>query len=590
MVAPTPVGRSRRGLIGQHFVPDHAARVLRSVALVWAPVAVLGIAAWTWRSGVPASGEAGFWEGLALCGVLVAYLTGWLLALRWIVPGSTLLAVGAVGVGILASLEHKPLVSFLPTLVLFVPAFLLWLVWQRTHRLGAITALAALLAALLVGGGWAAAGVWDHFYGPSHPQSDLRAGPDTPVRWIWTGGVSATSATVVARVRDDDPATPIEVAVAPGGSSAATIMVPAERTPTDPSVVRAELGGLEPGTEYRVAVAVAGAVDEAEAATFTTFPEGAASFTFAFGSCSRLGSNGAVYDAIRAADPLFFLATGDWYYADIATDDPAAFRDAYDQTLTAPAQAALYREVPVAYVWDDHDYGPNDADGTSASRPAAQAVYRERVPHYVLAGDDSPIFQAFTVGRVRVILTDGRSARDPDAAPDGPGKSMLGDEQRAWLEAELVEASRTHALVILVTNVPWITPAEAGADHWGGFATERAWLADVIAGHGIANLVMLAGDAHMVAIDDGSHTGFATGSAAGEPAFPLMHAAALDRAGSLKGGPYSEGAFPGAGRFGLVTVDDDGTEVRVTLDGRTWDGTSLVTYRFTVPPAVEPAG
>jgi hypothetical protein len=37
-----------------------------------------------------------------------------------------------------------------------------------------------------------------------------------------------------------------------------------------------------------------------------------------------------------------------------------------------------------------------------------------------------------------------------------------------------------------------------------------------------------------------------------------MHAAALDRSGSVKGGPYSEGAFPGDGQFGLMTIQDDG--------------------------------
>jgi nucleoside-diphosphate-sugar epimerase len=56
--------------------------------------------------------------------------------------------------------------------------------------------------------------------------------------------------------------------------------------------------------------------------SFRTFPEGAASFTFALGSCQLGGSNGQVFDAIRATDPLFVLSMGDWNYGTIDRNDP----------------------------------------------------------------------------------------------------------------------------------------------------------------------------------------------------------------------------------------------------------------------------
>ena len=87
----------------------------------------------------------------------------------------------------------------------------------------------------------------------------------------------------------------------------------------------------------------------------------------------------------------------------------------------------------------------------------------------------------------------------------------------------------------------------------------------------------------MVAIDDGTNTDYAT---AGGTGFPLLQASPLDRPPSVKGGPYSEGTFAGAGQFGLVdVVDDGGPTVTVRLSGRTWDGRELVAYErtFTVP-------
>jgi hypothetical protein len=97
---------------------------------------------------------------------------------------------------------------------------------------------------------------------------------------------------------------------------------------------------------------------------------------------------------------------------------------------------------------------------------------------------------------------------------------------------------------------------------------------------------MLSGDAHMLAIDDGTNSDYASNGGAG---FPVMHAAALDRPGAVKGGPYSEGAYPGAGQFGLVMVDDAGDTIAVTLSGRDWRGREIVRHRFTVPTATTAA-
>ena len=131
--------------------------------------------------------------------------------------------------------------------------------------------------------------------------------------------------------------------------------------------------------------------------------------------------------------------------------------------------------------------------------------------------------------------------------------------------------------------MPWIAPEDSARDDWGGYATERAELANFIADNGVSNLMMLAGDAHMLAIDDGTNTDY---SASGRGGFPLLHAAALDRPGSVKGGPYSEGAYPGAGQYGLVTFRYEGDSLTVDMTGRNWEGETLVSYSFQVPPVI----
>jgi phosphodiesterase/alkaline phosphatase D-like protein len=239
-------------------------------------------------------------------------------------------------------------------------------------------------------------------------------------------------------------------------------------------VVAARFDGLRPNTRYYYAVEAGGRLDPTRKGQFRTFAEGPFSFEIAFSSCARVGSNGAVYDTIRALNPLLYLITGDFFYGDIQVDDPARYRADFDATLTAPAQAALYQSGPVAYIWDDHDYGANNASGTSPSRAAAIATYRQFVPHYPLdSGPGGAVYQAVTIGRVRFILTDLRSRRSPDSAPDNAAKSMMGAEQKVWFKRELLDASGRYPLIVWVSSVPWIAEAKPGGDNWSGYDTER---------------------------------------------------------------------------------------------------------------------
>jgi phosphodiesterase/alkaline phosphatase D-like protein len=307
------------------------------------------------------------------------------------------------------------------------------------------------------------------------------------------------------------------------------------------------------------------------------------SFRVAVASCARLGSNGRVFETILEMDPDLFISSGDLFYVDHArTADH--FTDAYLQTLTQPAQAALYAAVPIAYVWDDHDYGGNDSDATAPTRQPALDAYRRNVPHYPLPAADA-IYQSFVIGRVQFVLLDDRSQRDPKSDPDGPDKTMLGAAQLDWLQERLL-ASDDYALTVIVSQVPWIADQEDGADHWGGYAYERQTIANFIAASSIDNILMVTGDAHLVAADDGTNTDYSVStdhSADGNTSFPLLHAAALDRPGSLKGGPFSEGMHLGGGQFGLIEVIDTGADqITVHLRGLDWEGTELVGYSFDV--------
>jgi hypothetical protein len=496
---------------------------------------------------------------------------GTLVAVKWQIAGGVVAAFAAGAIGAFAVNQLVGWHAVLVVAMLAVPGLIWVVVDLNTWSRGA--ALIGLVGVALAAFGGSATGeaIYERAYGPTHPESDTPALPESALRWIWSGGVTTTHAEVRARTEDEEVET-LRLAVSESASFDDALYVDVESR--DGAIAEFDADGLTPDTEYHYAVEVDGELDTVRTGRFTTFPAGPASFRFTVGACARVGSNGSVFDAIRAEAPLFHLIAGDFHYGDIPHDERDRYDDVIDLTLRTPAQSALYRSTPIAYVWDDHDYGPNDADSFSSSRAAAMDAYRANVPSYGLAGEDSSVYQSFDVGRVRFLLTDARSSRVP-------GETMLGARQLDWFLEQLAVAADEAALVVWLNPVPWVAEAEEGADHWGGFPEERRRIADVIAQHDL-DVLMVSGDAHMVAIDDGTNTDFSTG---GDGGFPLIHGAPLDRPASIKGGPYSEGANAEPGQYGRVDVTDDGDTITVDLAARRYDGETILSHSFDVGTA-----
>lgn len=418
-------------------------------------------------------------------------------------------------------------------------------------------------------------------YPPTHPSTELVEVPAKYVTFAWTGALTPNSVRVVAQTVEDSDA--VVLVLSRDKDFREVLKTKPQRAGAilNRRVVHFEVNELLPATSYYYAIEVEGKRDEDKLGQFETPPaEGPFSFQIALGSCARTGSNGRVFDTIRKHDPFMFFHLGDFHYENISVNRRDLYAEAMEQALYAPAQNALYRAQPIMYVWDDHDFGPNNSGGDAPGKLSAQLNYRQYVPHYPLdAGNaPSPIYQAFTIGRVRFIVTDNRSERSNRRDDDNAQKSILGSKQKQWFKEELRKAKGNYGAIVWVNTMPWIAKQKKKQDHWGGYATERAELANYIVELGIDNLLMVSGDAHMLAFDDGSNSNYAQKSGKG---FPVFHVSALDRTGSDKGGPYSHGTFPDGGQFGLVRFEDRGNEVEITITGKNWEDKTIVSSTFT---------
>jgi prolyl oligopeptidase len=452
-------------------------------------------------------------------------------------------------------------------------------------------------------------------------------------RGPWVGAVAPTTAWAKARLAHSGQVARLAVSTSP------TLWRPRYFGPVQSdsnhyNVVSFPLDRLKPDTQYYYAVEVDGQLDRVKRGKFRTFPENPQSFTFAFASCARTASTSDVFDAIRENNPLFYMNIGDFHYLDLTNANIGKFREAYDLVLTSPQQAELYRSTAFFYMWDDHDYGGNNANKKALSQHAVRQAYQEYVPHYPLGsgGGDAPIFQSFNVGRVKFIVTDLRSERDSVTNKDDAAKSMMGARQKQWFKNELLESNGKFPLIFWISTVPWLglkgtnyyrvttndygylhhttltnspstrTNRDGGGrrggggrggpprgpgiddqDHWSMYSTERTELCDFIKANHIQGLAILHGDSHMLAADDGSHSDFATG---GGVRIPVMCGAPLDQNASLKGGPYSQGVYrmrAKEGGFGLVTVTDYQNEIEVKYSGRNNKNEEKISLRFMVP-------
>ncbi|MEP0548038.1 MAG: alkaline phosphatase D family protein [Rhodothermales bacterium] len=412
-----------------------------------------------------------------------------------------------------------------------------------------------------------------------------------PAGFVWSGALTPTSIRIVAGLWSSGP---VRLVVRPDADTLATARSEPFTVADGGRVVTAHVEGLTPGVRY--AYAFESGEETLREGRFRTPEDGPFSFDVAIGGCSLTGSDQPVYDVIRESEPLFFLHVGDMFYEDIAVNSAGFYRRAFGRVLRSPRQAALYRSTPIVYVWDDHDFGPNNSDRIAPGQEAARETYDALVPHYPLPG--GPIYQAFSVGRVRFIVTDLRSPRDPVDFGEPGGRTTMGAEQKAWFKRQLLDANGRYPVIVWVSTVPWIAPPSPRSDTWGGFPQERREIADFLKDNGVEGLVIVAGDAHMVAMDDGTNSDYASGG--GAP-IPVIQAAPLDQTGSTKGGPYSEGEYPNPSVLPphpgqwveMAVTDDGGLEVCVEWTGYRTDAGStdtetLVTwgrcFEASIPP------
>jgi alkaline phosphatase D len=282
-----------------------------------------------------------------------------------------------------------------------------------------------------------------------------------------------------------------------------------------------------------------------------------------FGSCLDAEKPHPILSRIIDMNPDLFIFLGDNIYAD--TVQPEKMKKKYRTLSSSLLFQRLRVTCPVLAVWDDHDYGANDAGKEYPMKQASREIFLDfwEIPLDASRRKNPGIYDMVLVGSsrrsVQIILLDTRFFRTslirgraptpahgpylPDSRIDA---SLLGEEQWDWLEKQLELPARIR---IIVSSIQ-VLAEHHGWESWANFPEEQERLFRLIKKTGAEGLLFISGDRHFSELTSRNL----------ENLYPLfdLTSSGLNRTFPAKvpnDNRYREGKYYLQENFGMIAID-----------------------------------
>ena len=236
-----------------------------------------------------------------------------------------------------------------------------------------------------------------------------------------------------------------------------------------------------------------------------------------FGSCSHQDKSMPILDAINKEAADLFIFLGDNVYGD--TENMQALADKYKRLGNISGIKKLRQNSEIIAIWDDHDYGENDAGFEFPEKEASRKImldFWQEPKNSARYSRKSGIYTSYMYGvdkqKIHVILPDLRWNRDKlnhvskldytlERKPNNMGPyspsivknaSMLGEVQWQWLEEELKKPSS----IKIIGSSLQLLPEFTGWESWANFPEDRNRLFSLIKKHKVNGVLIISGDTH----------------------------------------------------------------------------------------------
>ena len=235
--------------------------------------------------------------------------------------------------------------------------------------------------------------------------------------------------------------------------------------------------------------------------------------TIGFGSCLKQTRPQPIWESVLEKRPDVFILLGDNIYGD--TQDMKKLKGKWNDFSSISGFKKLRQNCRLLAVWDDHDYGENDAGIEFPKKAESQKIFldflhepkdseRRKTP-----GTYDSVIMGPPGKRIQFILLDTRYFRTPLKRPDKrengkgpyvPNESreakILGDIQWTWLEEVLSEPAEIR---IIASSIQLVSTSH-GWETWGNFPNERKRFINLLKEKKTKGTIILSGDRHSAEI------------------------------------------------------------------------------------------
>lgn len=271
---------------------------------------------------------------------------------------------------------------------------------------------------------------------------------------------------------------------------------------------------VEPGITYEYRVFVNGKKTEQNYPTkFTTqslwqWRTDPPAFSVAAGSCNYVnepvydrpgkpyGSEHEIFQAMAKVAPYAMIWLGDnTYLREVDWSTRSGILHRYTHTRALPEIQPFLASTAQYATWDDHDYGPNDADGTWVHKGTSLEAFKMFWPNPTYGLEEAPgVSTAFKLFDMDFFLLDNRYHRTPNDCETCPDSTVLGKQQLDWLLKSLSGSRAPFKMVAM--GGQFLTTSKESETYINLAPSEREQILKHIESEGIKNVIFLTGDRH----------------------------------------------------------------------------------------------
>jgi alkaline phosphatase D len=206
------------------------------------------------------------------------------------------------------------------------------------------------------------------------------------------------------------------------------------------------------------------------------------------------GGEYEIFKSIANQKPDMMIWGGDnTYYREMDFNSKSGMIRRMTHSRSLPEMQELLANTSNYAIWDDHDYGANDADRSFWMKREALDVFKTfwGNPNYIF--DNEAITGTTTFNDVQFFFVDDRWWKAPNDRLATGNRDYLGTKQMEWL----IDALRTSSASFkVIVNGGQVINSDKVFENMSNYANERNYLIDAITKEKIAGVVFVSGDRH----------------------------------------------------------------------------------------------